>query len=107
MYTCFPVLSINVISASLWWRERASRLATIVPPTPPPTINTCLGMELPPYECVNGFSALRSVCSLVLGWLQYSHVWLFESRLECLLQNLDRWTRRQERHRLVGLSCRE
>src|SRR6266566_5820599 len=46
---------MSVTLASIGSRWRARRLATMVPPTPPPTIRTCWGITMPPSSTLVGF----------------------------------------------------
>src|SRR5215470_14818689 len=52
---------MSVTLASIGSRWRARRLATMVPPTPPPTIMTCWGITLPPSSTQWALRATKRV----------------------------------------------
>src|SRR5947207_4841650 len=56
---------MSVTVASMGSRWRARRLATMVPPTPPPTIMTCWGIILPPSSTLVGFPRDEARVSLL------------------------------------------
>src|SRR5215472_6565737 len=56
---------MSVTVASIGSRWRARRLATMVPPTPPPTIMTCWGILLPPSSTLVGFTRDEAGVSLL------------------------------------------
>src|ERR1700694_288269 len=57
---------MSVTLASIGCKWRARRLATMVPPTPPPTIITCWGITLPPSSTLVGFP--RDKAGVPLLW---------------------------------------